>query len=276
MPFRLTCCVISSCLQAADPFDGIVGMGYNPNQTVFRALTLNNKPAMFGLQLTPESVGSAELTLGGYDASKAVGELRFGSIINPSQTPTFWALESDFVAVNGHTSSTLQTILSQTPLGVIFDSGTSNCVFQQNVTEAIYALISSKIVPHGTLGAYGIPCSEIGSLQADITFSFNDTSGKPFNLTVPTKEFNLGPFHDDPNICQTLINAQAGFNILGGSLLKNYYSIWDVDHAQLGFAINAGNNITNVSSTGSSSSALSISANLGLLVSLLIFSICSL
>lgn len=83
-------------------------------------------------------------------------------------------------------------------------------------------MISPKIVPHGTLGAYGIPCSEIDSLEANITFTFTDVSGQPFNLTVPSEEFNLGPFHDDPNTCQTLINALSDFNILGASLLKHY------------------------------------------------------
>ncbi|KIJ45947.1 hypothetical protein M422DRAFT_46521 [Sphaerobolus stellatus SS14] len=252
---------------AADPFDGIVGMGFNPNQSVFRALELNNKPVMFGLQLTAKSVGDdAELTLGGYDASKATaGPLRFSKILHANVTPNFWSLESSSIAVNGKSSSILKT-----PLEMVFDSGTSNLVFQQNITEAIYSLISPKIVPHGTLGAYGIPCSEIDSLTADLSFTFTDTSGKTFDLIVPTSELNLGPFHDDPNTCQTLINSLEGFNILGASLLKHYYSIWDVDNAQMGFPINASlstNSTGTQTGSGNKSSAVRLSVQwFGLLI----------
>ncbi|KAG8728379.1 hypothetical protein FRC10_005031, partial [Ceratobasidium sp. 414] len=57
-----------------------------------------------------------------------------------------------------------------------------------------------------------------------------------FNLTIPPQELNVGPFADDPSTCQTLINAQSGYYILGGSLLKHYYSVWDQANSRMGFA----------------------------------------
>ncbi|KAF8585024.1 acid protease [Ramaria rubella] len=232
---------------ASDPFDGIIGMGYNPHQSVFRVLNVNNKPAAFGLYLTPKSIGNAELTLGGFDESKISGELHYSPILIPDVLPGFWTLNSSSVSVNGKTSSFLNN-----PQQIIFDSGTSNLVFPKNVTEAIYSLISSKIVPHGNLGAYGLPCSEITSIVANISFTFTDTTGAAFNLTVPPEELNLGPFRDDAQTCQTVINALEGFSILGGSLLKHYYSIWDVDHAQMGFSANplSSNNTPPTPNTG--------------------------
>lgn len=67
-----------------------------------------------------------------------------------------------------------------------------------------------------------MPCSEINSTAATLSFTFTDTTGAAFNLTVPSQELNLGPFNDDPNTCQTVINALDGINVLGGSLLKHY------------------------------------------------------
>ena len=100
-------------------------------------------------------------------------------------------------------------------------------------------MISPDIKPYPKEpGAYGIPCNRISSLSTRIDITFTSQEGVPFNLTIPSSEVNVGPFADDPSICQTLINAIDGIdvNVLGGSLLKQYYSIWDVGHQRLGFA----------------------------------------
>jgi hypothetical protein len=68
----------------------------------------------------------------------------------------------------------------------------------------------------------------------DITFTSQD--GTPFNLTIPSSELSVGPFADDPSTCQTLINVLEGLDIVGGSLLKHSYSIWDVGGQRMGFA----------------------------------------
>jgi hypothetical protein len=68
----------------------------------------------------------------------------------------------------------------------------------------------------------------------DITFTSQD--GSPFNLTIPSSELSVGPFADDPSTCQTLINAFDGLELVGGSLLKHWYSIWDVGNGRMGFA----------------------------------------
>jgi hypothetical protein len=68
----------------------------------------------------------------------------------------------------------------------------------------------------------------------DITFTSQD--GTPFNLTIPSSELSVGPFADDPSTCQTLINVFEGLELVGGSLLKHWYSIWDVGGQRMGFA----------------------------------------
>ncbi|KAG8707791.1 hypothetical protein FRC08_000283 [Ceratobasidium sp. 394] len=212
-----------------DPFDGIFGMGYDGNGTVFQNLVNQGLPAVFGMWLTPRSVGGAELTLGGFDNTKFCGALTYIPV--DLSTRGLWQLLSTQYAVNGKTSS----ILKQTT-HIVFDSGTSNIVFPKAVAEAMYALISPHIKAVGTKGAYGLPCSQIRSLTAKLDFTFITTSGKAFNLTIPPKELNVGPFASNPSICQTLINAQNGYYILGGSLLKHYYSVWDQENGRMGFA----------------------------------------
>lgn len=153
---------------------------------------------------------------------------------------------------------------------VIFDSGTSNVILDTSTAEvsprkntvtllskrkdnsdlvfytvllskkqAIYSLISSNIKPYSAeQGTYGLPCADVANLSSTISFTFTSTSGSPFNLTIPSEELSVGPFADDSSTCQMLINALDGVSILGASLLKHYYTVWDVGNQQMGFAPN--------------------------------------
>ncbi|KAG7098784.1 hypothetical protein E1B28_000691 [Marasmius oreades] len=212
-----------------DPFSGIQGMGARASG-FFASLIAQGLPSLFGLFLTPLSVGNAELTIGGVDSSKFSGPLTFASL--PGRGSSAWTLTSTGVSVNGRTTSTLSTSRS-----LIFDSGTSNMIFNTATTEAIYALISPDIKPNSAEpGTYGIACNRISSLPAKIDITFTAQTGRPFNLTIPSSELSVGPFANDPSLCQTLINAVDNFQIVGASLLKHYYSVWDVGNQRLGFA----------------------------------------
>jgi hypothetical protein len=85
-------------------------------------------------------------------------------------------------------------------------------------------------------GTYGIACNLIPTLPAVIDIAFTSQEGTPFNLTIPSSELSVGPFANNPSICQTLINAFDGLELVGGSLLKHYYSVWDVGGRRMGFA----------------------------------------
>ncbi|KAH9926499.1 acid protease [Fomitopsis serialis] len=214
----------------ADPNSGIQGMG--PIVTGFwQGLVDQGYEAQFGLYLTPKSVGNAELTIGGIDPTKYTGDLTYAPLSSEKQEK--WALDSPTVYVNGQTISAINQTRTFT-----FDSGTPNVYFDSaEVVESIYALISPDIQPYEPEpGTYGISCDKIDQLPARIDFTFTDTSGTPFNLTISSNEFNVGPFEAEPTLCQTMINALDGLNLVGGSLLKQYYSVWDISNQQMAFA----------------------------------------
>ncbi|TFY53142.1 hypothetical protein EVG20_g10247 [Dentipellis fragilis] len=221
-----------------DPYDGIVGMGYQPTAGIFPAMRNAGLPAVFALYLTPHTIGNAELTLGGYDMSKTHGVAPvYAPILPPLNETNFWTLAAQDIIVNG--ARIAKNLFAELPL--VFDSGTSNIAMPKNLTDAMYAHISPDIQPFGDKGAYGIPCAKLTGITTplNITFTFASTSGAPFALSVPAQELSVGPLREDPSMCQTLINAQEGDSgIVGASLLKYYYSIWDVDQARLGFVKN--------------------------------------
>ncbi|KAF4575404.1 hypothetical protein EYR36_006763 [Pleurotus pulmonarius] len=216
---------------AIDPFSGILGMGATA-VNVFGGLVNQGLPSLFSMFLTPNAVGEAELTFGGIDNTKFQGPLTFASL--PSTSGRLWELPSPQISINGRTTTTLRQRRT-----VIFDSGTSNILFSTATTEAIYALISPDIKPNpAEPGAYGIACNRINTLPAVIDIGFTAQNGQPFNLTIPSTELNVGPFANDPTLCQTLINAFDGLDLVGGSVLKHYYSVWDIGNRRMGFAPN--------------------------------------
>ncbi|KAI0823654.1 acid protease [Trametes gibbosa] len=212
-----------------DPFLGIQGMG-SQAEGFFAAIVKTGLPSLFSLFLTPHTVGNAELTIGGIDDTKFKGKLVYADQTGEGD----WEVESSQISVNGKTTSVLKKRRS-----IIFDSGTSNILFDTATTEAMYKLISPLIKPFAAEpGAYGLPCSKIYGLPATIDLTFTSQTGKPFNLTIPSSELNVGPFESDPSTCQTLINAFDGLELVGGSVLKHYYSVWDVGGQRMGFAPN--------------------------------------
>ncbi|KAI0930283.1 hypothetical protein AcV5_007040 [Taiwanofungus camphoratus] len=135
---------------AIDPFSGIQGMssqaegffaglieqglpgkqsyGFHTTTLVVDTILIREPSALFGMSLTARDVGSAELTIGGYDKSKFQGDLIYADIAGDSGGS--WEISSPQIAVNGQTDSTLKA-----QRDIIFDSGTSNIVFDTKTTE---------------------------------------------------------------------------------------------------------------------------------------------
>ncbi|KAJ7737748.1 acid protease [Mycena metata] len=120
---------------------------------------------------------------------------------------------------------------------IIFDTGTSNILFVEDTAVAIHSLISPNITANpDEPGTFGIPCSLLPGLPAVIDIQFVGIEGQDaFNLTIPSSEFSVGPFADKPEVCQTLINVVEEYNLVGLSLLKHYYSAWDINGTRIGF-----------------------------------------
>ncbi|KAH8809448.1 aspartic peptidase domain-containing protein [Xylogone sp. PMI_703] len=214
---------------ANDPFDGIMGMAFSGDLTVgtntfLGALNSTGQvdQALYGLYLTPESIGNAEISIGGVDASKYTSDIYYFPV---NSTTGLFTIKFDSVYVNKQ-----NTNITSAP--AIIDSGTANIVAPTNQTaQAIYSLISPDIKPVDNMGTYGIPCTKLDQLNSIISFIIGGQ-----NYTIPSQELSVGPIPGQPDICQTLISAGGGFWIIGASLLKYYYSVWDIGNVQFGLA----------------------------------------
>ena len=80
--------------------------------------------------LTHNTVGGAELTLGGFDQTKIKGPLFTASSPASDEDSEAWILDTTGITVNNKTSSLLKT-----PISMIFDSGTTNIYFPSNYAK---------------------------------------------------------------------------------------------------------------------------------------------
>ncbi|KAK4072906.1 uncharacterized protein Triagg1_5583 [Trichoderma aggressivum f. europaeum] len=216
-----------------DPFDGIVGMGFPSGlttgpQTFLGGINSSGQvpEAIYGLYLTPQSVGHAEISLGGVDSSKLTSDINYIPVfpVTGQFNGTFDKVYVDKRAANVSSNY------------VIYDSGTANIVAPKNDAEEIYAMISPEIKPIDAVGTYGIPCSKLKDIKSSISFTIGGR-----NYTIPSQELSVGSISDQPGICQTLINSSGDDQanslwVIGGSLLKYYYTVWDIENARFGLA----------------------------------------
>lgn len=89
--------------------------------------------ALFGMYLSPKSVGNAELTIGATDSSKYTGDLVYSPMSQSGEGN--WVLDSSAVYVNGQTTDTLSQVRN-----IIFDSGTPNVYFSSKETVEVRVL----------------------------------------------------------------------------------------------------------------------------------------
>lgn len=209
-----------------EPFDAITGLGL-PGETqtnstpYFQNLIQTGQvdQPMYGLYFSPRTVGNAELTLGGVDQTKITGSMR-PLPMNTTFTNSVASFVVNFDDILVNNKST------KIGAAALLDSGTSNVVAESNdAAAAVYAQISPNIKLVDPNGGFAIPCDELNTTAAVVDFSMG---GNIFR--IPSNELSVGPYPGMPGMCQTFINGGGvgvpGLWVIGGTLLKYYYSAW--------------------------------------------------
>ncbi|KAL0950363.1 hypothetical protein HGRIS_010329 [Hohenbuehelia grisea] len=120
------------------PFDGVFGLGYKAEGSLFSALVEQGMKAIMGFWLPLASAkGGAEMTLGGVDKAKLIGK-QVTYIPIPSGAWGFWQIEASRISVNGVTSPVLDGARQ-----LYVDTGTAN-VSRHSPTRALQSLCSTS------------------------------------------------------------------------------------------------------------------------------------
>jgi hypothetical protein len=207
-------------------FDGILGMGFTSISidntiTVFENAIKQNKidQPTFAFYLGDNSDG--ELTFGGYDSSKFIGEL----VTVPLTSATYWEIGLDSVTAGSYHSTPNS---DGSVITGIIDSGTSLLVGPRREVTKLAAAVGAK--PNFT-GQYTIDCSVLDSIP-DIVFTIE---GIDYN--IPGKSAVL-------QISGSCIFAIMGMDfpkpgpqwILGDVFMREYYTVFNYLDQTLSFA----------------------------------------
>jgi hypothetical protein len=208
-------------------FDGILGLGWdaisvNHMEPAFHKLVDGAKldSNVFAFYLQPQAgllQGKSELLIGGIDKKHYSGEISYV----PLSSETYWEVE-----LQGATTSD-GTSFSAVKKAVI-DSGTSLLAGPKADVKALAKLVGATPF---LKGEYLIPCN---SSAPSINFQLG---GKTYTLdkndyVIPDQTICLW------GVVGIDIPAPAGpLWILGDVFMRKYYSIFDWDNKQMGFAL---------------------------------------
>ncbi|KAK8133937.1 hypothetical protein PG984_005949 [Apiospora sp. TS-2023a] len=221
------------------PFDGILGLSIGNGGPQNFLVALKNAKVVdanvFGVSLSRNSDGlnDGEIAFGAPNPDKFTGDIAYTPIDQKNKGS--WAINFDDVSVNGK------------PVGIkdklaYIDTGTTFAFAPPADAKIMYGAIpDAKSDDDGV--TWTMPCDT----KAELSFAF---SGK--NFRISPKDFLSAP--DDNNRCTGNIYGMEvvrGAWLLGGTLLKSVYAVFDMDQARIGFASKP---VTTPSTTSSAAS----------------------
>lgn len=211
-------------LYALGKFDGILGMGFtsisvNHVSTVFENAIKQNvvEQPVFSFYLGDNAPG--ELTFGGIDSSKFVGDLTYVKLYSA----TYWSIVLESIEAGDFVHPT-----GDTPIIAIVDSGTSLIAGPTQDIKAIAAAVGAK---PNFAGEYTVDCNTINQLP-DVVFTIDKKK-----YTLPGKDTII----QSQSIC---LFAFMGMEfppggpqwILGDVFMRQYYTVFNYVDQTIGFA----------------------------------------
>eukprot|EP00039_Didymoeca_costata_P018308 m.332992 g.332992 ORF g.332992 m.332992 type:complete len:396 (+) comp17041_c0_seq1:113-1300(+) len=215
------------------PWDGILGLAYKAISVdgitpVFRSMMNQGvvDKGVFAFFLSNEAapplppIVKGELTLGGVDPNHFTGELQYVPVSNPG----YWEIKGDDIQLGGKSVTTTKNF--------VLDTGTSILAGPKEEVAAIAKMVGAKPFPLAP-GEYTIPCSSVASLPT-LTFVI---AGKEYS--IEGKEYVI---NDENQICLfgflgiDIPPPRGPLWILGDIFIRKFYTVFDLDNNQLGFA----------------------------------------
>jgi len=210
-------------------FDGILGMawptisvdGIVPVMQRFQA-TGAVQEAVFAFYLQSDDKQKGELTIGGVDHDRYTGSIQYV----PVASDTYWAVRMPSMTVNGNQVTSITN--------AIVDSGTSVIVGPTKDVAAIAKLAGAQFAAQGE---YSIDCD---ATVPDVKLTLGEGSSA-IDLTISGEALKVKICLAGHFLCQCLF-GMAGMDIgqplwiLGDVLMREHYTIFDIENNRVGFA----------------------------------------
>ena len=202
------------------PADGVIGLAFD-------AISSFNSPSPFQTLVTDGQVASkqfgirladpAELTIGGTDATAYTGKLTYVPVTKQG----FWQ-----VSVDSLSSSSASSAVA-TSVDAIIDSSTSLILGPADAVSAFYAGVSGAS-DNGD-GTYTVACDS--TLAGSVTLG-----GTEFALAADTLVLQSAENGVCVGAVAATTDAAQDYWVLGDAFMRNVYTVFDFENAQVGFA----------------------------------------
>ncbi|KAG8735641.1 Type I transmembrane sorting receptor [Ceratobasidium sp. 428] len=209
---------------AQDPSDGLMGLAFSSISNMNESTPIENlastgaiKSNVFSFKLA--SNGS-ELFFGGTNSELFTGDIAF----SPLTSKTFWL-------TNGAATAGDKEAYSG---GMIIDSGTTLIVGPKDSVDSFWKAAGGEQCDAKVCGGDGFYTYDCAS-PPSVAFKFGDAS---FAMSPDT--MTIGTTDDSKKTCVGAIMAADGVPndawIVGDAFMRNVYTVFDADNAQVGFA----------------------------------------
>ncbi|KAF3931080.1 Penicillopepsin [Dactylellina cionopaga] len=212
---------------SSDSFaDGLVGLAFGSINTVQpTAQKTFFENAMDGLSngvltadLRHQETGSYDF--GTIDSKKYTGEIQYTPV---DDSQGFWQFDANEYILGNSSRSDSATAIA--------DTGTTLLLMSNQITKEYYAQVKGSKMDD-TQGGYTIPCS---AHLPDITISVGDKKA-----TIPGSWLNYAPIEEGSKTCFGGLQGYDGdMYIYGDIFFKAFFSIFDYENKQFGFAAKA-------------------------------------
>ncbi|KAF9904422.1 Vacuolar protease A [Linnemannia zychae] len=236
---------------ANNQFDGVLGLGYDSHSATGRPFLLNLidqdilQHAVFGVYLSrydgvdedEDDEGESQLTLGGLDPSHRLVDIQWHEVTRRSQGQ--WAIEL--------TAFALRREAFEIDGNAVIDSGFPYIGLTLYQAEMINLQIGAKETSPGS-GVYELPCEGASKLfDFIILFGLEEYQLKGHEYVLRGQgrgeRVNRNKGWEGKEICQSAIvgidfSKESGIiAVFGQVFLRKYYSAYDLEKHQIGFAL---------------------------------------
>ncbi|KIO22918.1 hypothetical protein M407DRAFT_27560 [Tulasnella calospora MUT 4182] len=229
----------------ADPYAGILGLGFLPNaasnSTPFFANLVEAGSLfsnVFSFYMTRGGVEGSELCLGCVNSGKFTG-VGFYPVVTFTDDgrPFDWDIQSTGMSYEGppHNTSRRHKAWKSEGFLATIDSGTTFIYVSKKIAKALYDQIPNSRAASEDWGegSYAFPCDSVGDIGT-ISFGFGNEQ-----YAIDPRDFNAGPESDGSEYCVGGIfgdDLWEGIAILGDAFMKNWYSVFEYTTPAIGFA----------------------------------------
>lgn len=221
--------------------NGILGLGfpalaansdtveaYNPFVFNLAAKKMISKP-IFSISLNDDDGWNSELTIGGINHQRYLGELNYLPVvknINPKTSEldyTFWSIELQDIEIN----DTRYDIKSS----VILDTGTTLSYLTKELVDHIVQDVTQEKLSFDIESELYIINCNLRTSNKKVKFNFNSVE-----LSIDVQDLVL-PFNDDQCAFGITYNFDKKDSlVLGDTILRSAFFVFDMEQKQVGIA----------------------------------------